>query len=152
MKHFAPYALVWLLCTVSVKGFSQGLTTPKPKIFANSPTAFICQQTDFTSIFAAQQGQDVTLSFSGNFSFSGTVVANSIKYNGNLQTVTIRSSTLDNTLLNISKRIDADKSSNYVGRIINMKYFDGYELQRDATGTYQFTKIETDKVVQSCHQ
>jgi hypothetical protein len=39
-----------------------------------------------------------------------------------------------------------------VGRIINVNYFDGYELRKSAAGNYQLIKIETDKVIQPCSQ
>jgi hypothetical protein len=152
MKHIATYALLLLLCTLTTKGFSQGQGTAKPKLFANSPDKFDCQDADLTTAFAATQGQNVNLNFSNNFIFSGTVISNVVKYNNNLQTVLIRSTTLDNTLLSISRRVDADRSTSYIGRIINQKYFDGYELQKDASGKYQFSKIETDRVIQPCSQ
>ena len=150
MKHFAPYALVWLLCMISLPGKAQLATNTK--LFANAPDVINCQEADFNNIFAAQQGQNLSINFSGNFSFSGTVVGNTIADNGSLQTVTIRSAVLDNTILNISKRLDANRNTAYVGRIVNFKYLDGYELKRDATGQYQFTKMETNKVVQPCKQ
>ena len=152
MKHIATQALVLLLCAFTLTGFSQGQGTAKPKLFANSPDKFDCQVSDLTAVFAATEGQNVNLNFSNNFSFSGTVISNEIKYNNNLQTVLLRSSVLDNTIFSISKRIDADRSTTYVGRIINQKYFDGYELQKDVSGKYQFSKIETDRVIQPCHQ
>lgn len=150
MKHFAPYALVWLLCIITLSADAQ--LSAKTKLFANAPDAISCQEGDFTPIFVAQPGQNLNLSFSGNFTFSGTVVGNTITENGNLQTVTVRSAILDNTILNISKRLDASRNAAYIGRIVNLKYFDGYELKRDPSGQYQFTKMETDKVVQPCRQ
>ncbi len=152
MKHIATYALLLLLCTLTIKGFSQGQGNAKPKLFANSPDKFDCQETDLTAVFAAPQGQNITVNFSNNFLFSGTVISNQVRYNNNLQTVLVRSSALDNTLLSISKRVDADRSTSYIGRIINQKYFDGYELGKDASGRYQFSKIETDRVIQPCSQ
>ncbi len=50
---------------------------------------------------------------------------------------------LQNALLSISRRINDDNSVTYVGRIINEKYADGYELIKDNSGNYSFTKIKT---------
>ena len=50
--------------------------------------------------------------------------------------------------LSISKRIDDDNTITYVGRIINEKYADGYELIKDKSGNYSFNKIKTADLIQ----
>jgi len=55
---------------------------------------------------------------------------------------------LQNTLLSISKRINDDNTITYVGRIINEKYADGYELKKDNNGNYSFNKIRTEELIQ----
>jgi hypothetical protein len=150
MKHFA-YALVLLLSSISMNGFSQSQHVAKPKLFANNPDRISLQESDFSSLFTASEGQSVNLNFS-NLPLSGTVASNVFKYNNALQTVIVRLNSLDNTILSISKRLDASRNTEYIGRIVNMKYFDGYELKKDVTGVYQLNKIETDKVVQPCGQ
>jgi len=55
---------------------------------------------------------------------------------------------MNNTLLAISKRINDDKTVTYVGRIINDKYADGYELKRENNGSYAMQKIKTDALVE----
>jgi hypothetical protein len=61
--------------------------------------------------------------------------------------VIVKSPTLNNTLLAISKRINDDKTITYVGRIINDKYADGYELKKE-NGSYAMHKIKTDALVE----
>ena len=39
-----------------------------------------------------------------------------------------------------------------LGRIINDKYFDGYELRKSINGTYSLHKIETDQTLHLCNQ
>ena len=72
----------------------------------------------------------------------------SVKKYDNLYKVVIRSSSLDNTLFSISKRIEEDSSVNYIGRIINEKYADGYELKKENDGSYSLNKIQTEELIQ----
>ncbi len=57
-----------------------------------------------------------------------------------MYTVIVKSPALNNTLLAISKRINDDKTITYVGRIINDKYADGYELKKEQNGSYAMNK------------
>ena len=151
MKHFALSAMVVLLVAVSTTGFSQGQSTGKTKIFANYPDRISCKESDFSSLFSATPGQNVNLIFASGLQFKGTVFSNIVKYS-NLQAVIVKSTAGDDEIFSVSKIINDDKSISYAGRILNQKYFDAYELRKDDTGNYQFTKVETDKVIQSCHQ
>jgi uncharacterized protein YdeI (BOF family) len=83
--------------------------------------------------------------------FNGTVTGNTVKYS-NLQSVTIKLPEFDNLIFSISKITNDDKTVTYVGRIINKKYADGYELKKDASNNYQFVKFETDKLIPECSQ
>ncbi len=150
MNRLAPYACA-LLCTLfATTAFSQG-SAVKPKQFDNYPKVINCSPAELGRAFTFSKGQSASLSFSDNFSFSGSVTDNTVKYS-NLQTVVLRSPAFNNSVFAISKRIEADNSITYVGRIINKNYFDGYELKRDLSGNYQLIKIETDKVIQDCAQ
>ena len=55
---------------------------------------------------------------------------------------------MQNSLFSISKRINDDNTITYVGRIINEKYADGYELKKDNYGNYTFNKIKTEELIQ----
>ncbi len=151
MKHLAPYAMLLFLSCCSITGFSQNGNIPKPRQFSNFPDIINCSVAELSSIFNSTPGQNINLSFSGNFSFSGNVTSNVVKYS-NLQTAVIKSPVFNNTIFNVSKIINADSSVSYLGRIINKNYFDGYELKRNAAGNYQLIKIETDRVIQDCRQ
>ncbi len=146
-----PYALSLLLSIISITGFSQNGNTPKPKQFNNYPEIINCSETALSNIFTATPGQQISLSFSNNFTFSGNVTSNVVKYS-NLQTAVIVSPDYANTIFSVSKIINKDNSITYLGRIINKNYFDGYELKRNAAGDYQLIKIETDRVIQDCSQ
>ena len=151
MKRLAPYACA-LLCTLfATTGFSQSPGPVKPKQFDNFPRVINCSSAELGRAFATTAGQTINLSFSDNFSFSGNVLDNTVKYS-NLQSVVLKSAAFNNSIFSLSKRTNPDNSITYVGRIINRNYFDGYELRKDASGNYQLIKIETDRVIQDCSQ
>ena len=149
MKRLAPYALAILLCLNSIIGFSQNPTTTKPKQFSSFPDVINCTEAELSKVFTSSTGQSISLSFSDNFLFSGSVIDKAVKYS-NLQSANIKSPAFNNSIFNISKRINDDNSITYVGRIINTGFFDGYELKKDLAGNYQLIKIETDRVIQDC--
>jgi hypothetical protein len=151
MKHLAPYALLLLFVIISLTGFSQNNNTAKPKQFNNFPNVINCSEATLSNIFNSAAGQHIDLSFSDNFSFSGSVTSNVVKYS-NLQTAVVRSPYFNNSIFSVSRIINADRTVSYLGRIINKNYFDGYELKRNADGNYQLVKMETDRVIQDCNQ
>ena len=151
MKRPIPIALLMLFALLSATAYSQNTTTAKPRLFANFPDRINCSITELSKVFTTAATRSIDLSFSDNFLFSGTVTSNVVKY-ANLQTVVIKSPRFGDAIFVLSKITVTDGSSNYVGHIINTKYFDGYDLKRDASGNYQLIKIETSKVIQDCSQ
>jgi hypothetical protein len=150
MKRHAPYALFVLLLLITLTGFSQN-NTSKPKQFSAFPDVINCSEAELGRIFNSPAGQFVSLSFSDNFIFSGNVTSNLVKY-ANLQTAVVVSPDYFNTIFSVSKIINTDGSTGYLGRIINKNYFDGFELKRNVAGTYQLVKMETDRVIPDCSQ
>ncbi|HMU09207.1 MAG TPA: hypothetical protein PKC54_04330 [Ferruginibacter sp.] len=149
MKQPASCALVLLFVFIATAASSQ--TIAKPKQFSNFPDVINCSESVLSSVFASAPGQNIILSFSDNFSFSGVVINNLVKYS-NLQSAVIRSPNFNNAVLSISKIMNKDNSVSYIGRIINKNYFDGYELKINAAGNYQLVKVETDRVIPDCSQ
>ncbi len=150
MKPYAPSALSLLLSFIVVTGFCQ-TDNQKPKQFSNFPSTIVCNEHELAKVFTTSPGQNISLSFSNNFTFTGTVKSNLSRY-ANLQSAVIVSPDYYNTIFNISKIIKADGSIAYVGHIINKSYFDGFDLKKNAAGIYQLTKTESDRVIQDCVQ
>lgn len=148
MKPYAPYALSLFLSLIIMTGFGQAT---KPKQFSNYPDIINCSEQELSKVFTVSAGQTISLSFSNNFTFSGTVKSNISKY-ANLQSAVIESPDFSNTIFNVSKIIKTDGSISYVGHIINKSFFDGFELKKNATGNYQLKKIESDRMIQDCVQ
>lgn len=148
MKPYAPYVLSLFLSFAVVTGFGQ---TSKPKQFSSFPDVMNCSEQELSKVFTTSPGQTISISFSNNFTFSGTVKSNISKY-ANLQSAVIVSPDYSNTIFNVSKIIKADGSISYVGHIINKSFFDGFDLKKNAAGVYQLKKIESDRVIQDCTQ
>lgn len=151
MKSLTTYVLLLFFSFCSLIGFSQNNNIPKPKQFNNFPDIINCSEAELSSIFNSTAGQYISLSFSDNFLFQGSVTSNIVKYS-NLQTAVVRSPLFNNTIFSVSRVINKDNSVSYLGRMINKNYFDGYELKRNAAGNYQLIKMETDRVIQDCSQ
>jgi hypothetical protein len=149
MNRYAPYALSLLLSFIVTTGFCQS-NNPKPKQFSNFPETIICSEQELSKVFTASPGQNISLSFSNNFTFTGNVTSNLAKY-ANLQSAVIVSPDYSNTIFSVSKITNGDGSISYIGRIINKNYFDGFELKKNASGIYQLKKVETDRVIQDCN-
>lgn len=148
MKRYAPYALSLLLSFIVTTGFCQN-NNPKPKQFDNFPEIVNCSEQELAKVFNTSPGQNISLAFSNNFTFAGTVKSNIAKY-ANLQSAVIVSPDYSNTIFHVSKVINGDGTIGYVGRIINKSFFDGFELKKNASG-YQLKKVETDRVIQDCN-
>lgn len=149
MKPYAPYALSLFLSLIVMTGFGQ-INTQKPKQFSSFPEVMSCSEQELSKVFTTSPGQTISISFSDNFTFSGTVKSNITKY-ANLQSAVIVSPDFSNTIFNVSKITKEDGSIGYVGHIINKSFFDGFNLKKNAAGTYQLKKIESDRVIQDCN-
>ena len=148
MKRYATHALSVLFMCLAVTGFSQN-NSIKPKQFNTFPNTINCSEQELAKVFNAAPGQQISLSFSNNFIFSGFVKSNIAKYS-NLRSAVISSPDYANTVFSISKITGDDGTLSYVGRIINKDYFDGYELKKNTAGNYQLIKVETDRVIPEC--
>lgn len=118
----------------------------RQNLFSRYSSKLATGEKELNKAFNAAEGSQVTINFS-DFSFTGTVTS-SVKRYHNLQSVIIKSTALDHSVLSISKRINDDETITFVGRIINEKYADGYELVKDNTGNYALNKIQTDDLLQ----
>ncbi len=123
------------------------VTIAKPNLFDSYSANISCPKSELDKIFTTPEGGLLKLSFGNNFRFTGSVTSSIQRYT-NLQSVTIKSIISDSLLLGISKRTNDDKSFTYIGRIINQKYGDAFELKFDNNGNYFLNKIKTDDLIQ----
>lgn len=138
-----------MLCIIVMSSYgtkAQVVSSSRPQLFRTVSDRLPTAITELDKAFTAPEGTSVKFKFY-NLAFSG-IVTSSIKRYDNLYSVIIKSSSLNNTLLSISKRINDDKTITYVARIINEKYADGYELIKANDGSYAFNKIKTEALIQ----
>lgn len=149
MKLLSKPMLLILLCLSTAAVYSQQKVDSRPKLFAALPATMKVNDASLKDAFTFFPGQKVSIALSNNFVFTGEVISNEVKYS-NLQNIIIRSATLNNALLSLSKTINTDKTISYTGRIISNNAFDGYEIKRSIAGDYNMQKFETGKIFQDC--
>ncbi len=143
-----PKLCLFVFMIISVSASSAQVNRPvRPYLFAHYSSKIPASVAELDKAFAASTGNTIKFIFSSGFTFSGIVISSVQKYN-NLSSVLIKSTALNDALLCISKRINDDSTITYVGRIINEKYADAYELVKDDAGNYSFTKIKTEELIQ----
>jgi hypothetical protein len=138
-------ALCIIVLTYSYSAQAQILTSNRQNYFSKYAEKLPTATSELEKAFTTPEGSKVKINFA-DFSFEG-IVTSSIKRYDNLYSVVVKAPGLNNTLLAISKRINDDKTVSYVGRIINQKYADGFEL-RENNGTYSMNKIRTDALIE----
>ncbi len=151
MKRLTSTMCMVLLTLYAATSYSQTKRSSKTPLFENFPTTIKCTEPQLSSMFTAAKGQRVNLSLGDNLTLSGPVLSNQAKYS-NLQTIVIKLPAFKDALFSLSKQTDAQHNINYVGRIMNPQYTDGYELTRNADGNYQLTKIDLEKIFVECTQ
>lgn len=147
MKTIRPALALWIILCFTITSNAQIVSSSKPYLFSNSSASFQAKTTELDKVFNAKAGSSVQLNFASNFTFTGTVLSSVQRY-GKLSSVVIKSPSLHNALLSVSKRINDDNSVTYVGRLLNEAYADGYELKKSSDGNYTFHKIKTEYLIQ----
>jgi hypothetical protein len=140
---------VFVLCITLIASYNTNaqVSASRPHLFNNLSANIPSAVTELSKAFLGAEGSSIQLNFANNFSFTGTILSSVQRYS-NLSSVIIKIPSLNNSLLSISKRINDDNTVTYVGRIINEKYADGYELKKDDYGKYTFNKIKTEDLIQ----
>jgi hypothetical protein len=149
--------LITALCTVLLNiaastVAAQSTKISRPYLFKNFPAAIDFSQAQLSNVFSAQAGQNKTLALPAGLSLSGEVVSNISKYNGSLQTLTIKLPAFNNMLFSLSKRTAKDNSVIYIGHLFSKDYADGYDLKRNDNNTYQLIKVEMNEMLPACNQ
>jgi hypothetical protein len=148
MKTISKVIALLLLLNITFYTQAQVVkSSSRPNLFNSFSSIVPATAAELDKAFTAAPGSSIQFNFANKLAFNGTVLSSVQKYS-NLSSVIIKSSLLQNALLSISKRINDDNSITYVGRIINEKYADGYELVKDNAGNYSFNKIKTEDLIQ----
>lgn len=141
-----------LLTILFIGCFSTIFSQSKKAFFSRYPAQVGCSEAQLCKLFNAEKGQQVSLELSDNFKLEGSVSNKISKYNNALQTLVIELPAFNNMLLAVSKRTTSNNQNVYIGHLYNSESADGYQLQQQQNNTYQFVKVETEKVLQPCNQ
>ncbi len=103
----------------------------KPMLFSNLPEKIPVNTSDLDAYFTIQVGNSTQLNLvSGmNQKFEGNLVSRSDRSADGVQTAIIRSTNFNGARLTVTKRLNEDGSTTYLGRIISVQHGDLYELQ-----------------------
>ena len=145
MKILTKTMLLLLLSISSFNIFAQG----KKTVFPSFPQSIVITEKTLQEALSVGSGQSISIHFNDQFSFTGTVLSNEMKY-ANLQTMMIRSASNEAVLCQLSKMINKDKSVRYVGRIIDPFTSEVFEIKNEKAGTYTLQRNSLEKIFQNC--
>jgi hypothetical protein len=146
MKTLTKATVLFILLATTYGSKAQNVQH-RPKLFNGVENKINYPKADLEKIFTKAKGSNFHISLPGNFNFTGTVISSVQRYK-NLQSFIIKSDILNGAMFSVSKRTNEDNSITYVGRIVNDKYSDGYELKSDSAGNYFLTKINMSEILQ----
>ena len=147
MKCIYKAAVLFTLLISFNNTNAQVVTERRPQLFAAFAKTINIPKPELEKIFATAEGRTIKLSLGGNVGLTGVITSSIQKYD-NLQSVIIKLNNLDNTVFGISKRTNDDNSITYIGRIINTKYSDAFELKADVNGNYFINKKNTADLIE----
>lgn len=146
MKQHSIFFLLIFLWVAVFNCFSQKTKTP---LFKAYPSLVKCPVPELDKAFSEKSTKDIELIFSDEFKIKGTVISNSIRYQ-NLYSVVIKLPNFNNAVCYLAKKINADNSVSYSGRIINPLSEDCYMLKKDAANSYQLIKMNLEDLMPTC--
>jgi hypothetical protein len=149
MKILTKTATLLLLCFSATIAFAQKNEQEKQRIFTKFPSSINISSEKLNNLFSAKAGEVVSVYFDAQFTFSGTVMSNIVKYE-NLQAVIIKSSASGNPLFQVSRITNSDKSFSFAGRMVSSAAADGYEIKKDKENNYRIQKFEPGTLLQDC--
>ena len=147
MKKLSKSMIFMLLTLCCAKGFAQQKDN-RQQLFAAYPQTVSVDRAVISNTFNYTEGSTVSVPLSATLHFTGKVISNEQQLY-NLQTVIIRSEE-NNTVFQISRITNDDKSILYRGRILNINAADGYEIKNN-NGDYFLQKFETRKILEPCN-
>ena len=147
MKCIYKAAVLFTLLISFKSTEAQIVNERRPQLFAAFAKTINFPKTELEKIFSTPEGSTIKLLLGGNIGLTG-IISSSIQRYHNLQSVVIKLNNLDSTVFGISKRTNDDNSITYIGRIINTKYADAFELKSDANGNYFINKRNTADLIE----
>jgi hypothetical protein len=141
--------LVLTLCLVKASAqtnsFKQSQSN-KQQLFKHLPERVNAQIGNLTALFNQPVGKTISITVSNDFVFEGQVVSAVSKFNDDLQSVVVKSTSHAGARLTFSKSKNEDGTFKYVGRIISPEHTDCFVIVQEK-GQYYFQKQITERVI-----
>ncbi|HOZ78343.1 MAG TPA: hypothetical protein PLY34_10130 [Ferruginibacter sp.] len=149
MKNCTLVLCACLCIFTSLSIQAQKASSAKIYLFKNYPAVINCTEAQLAELFNHGNNVEVSLPLTSDLTLKGPVKWWAKKYS-NLQTVSLKLTAFHNILFSVSRRYDAADNFTYVGHLYHTDFADGYELKKVGGTSYQFVKIETDRILQLC--
>lgn len=111
----------------------------RPTLFQTLPEKISCRINDLTALLQSETGKTVSILFTNNTYFEGTVSSVASHFDNNLLSVVVRSTNFPGAALSFSKVTNENGAVSYSGRIISFQHGDAYEIHQE-NGQYYFVK------------
>jgi len=111
----------------------------RPTLFQNLPEKISCRNNDLSALLQSEIGRTVSILFTNNIYFQGTVSSVASHFDNNLLSVVVRSTNFPGAALSFSKVTKENGTVSYAGRIISFQHGDAYEIHQE-NGEYFFVK------------
>ncbi len=144
---FKRNMLVTFLCIGTLISKAQQANV-KPILFADKPQVTTIDKTILANSLHHNVGDQVSVSFSANLQLSGIVISNIVRQNDN-QLMSIRLSGYNQSVLQISKYLDANSTIVYGAHLINESIGDGFVLKYK-NSVYTLEKFDSNNIFEPC--
>ena len=111
----------------------------RPTLFQNLPEKISCRINDLSALLESETGKTVSILFTNNIYFKGTVSSIASHLDNNLLSVVVRSTNFPGAALSFSRITKENGTITYAGRIISFQHGDAYEIHQE-NGQYFFVK------------
>lgn len=111
----------------------------KKRVFTDQPERSKLKMSDMEKLLSLPVGAQVNTYVSGSLRVTGKVVSKSDPQDTQFKSVVVRLSNRDNATFTFSKRLHADGSAAYTGRVFSLTTGDAMEIKHDK-GEYVLLK------------
>lgn len=140
-----------LLAFLAISGYAQSGKLVHKSHFNHHPKAIAVTTQELQQLFAIATGKSVQMNLGNTLPLSGTVTKR-FQQGTQLETMLIELPAYDNLVFTLSKRNLSNNRFVFIGHLYERNRTDGYELQLNASGHYQLTKVQVATIAEDCTQ
>lgn len=140
-----------LLAFLAVSGFAQSGKFVHKSHFNNHPKSISVTTQELQQLFAIAAGKSVQMNLGNTLPLTGTVTKR-FQQGSQLETMLIELPAYDNLVFTLSRRNLNNNQFVFIGHLYERNRTDGYELEVNASGQYQLTKVQVATIAEDCTQ